>query len=138
MAVSYSVKYASAFYGPFREAAGSTPSVGDRRGYQMDTANRHDALRETELDISEGTDMLMVKPGLAYLDIVRDVRERTNLPLGAYNVSGEYSMVKAASANGWIDEARVVDEILLSFRRAGADFILTYHAVEVAKRMVKS
>lgn len=131
--MSYAAKFASAFYGPFREAAGSTPAFGDRRTYQMDPANRLEALREVALDIEEGADIVMVKPGLAYLDIVRDVRERTQLPVAAYNVSGEYSMVKAAAANGWLDERRTVLEILTGYRRAGADILLTYHARDVAR-----
>lgn len=126
--LSYAVKYASAFYGPFRDAAGSTPQFGDRRGYQMDPANRREALREIALDLDEGADMLMVKPGLPYLDILRDVRESCEVPLGAYCVSGEYAMLKAAAQNGWLDERRAVLEALTSLRRAGADFILTYHA----------
>lgn len=126
--LSYAVKYASAFYGPFRDAAGSTPQFGDRRGYQMDPANRREALREIALDLDEGADMLMVKPGLPYLDILRDVRESCDVPLGAYCVSGEYAMLKAAAQNGWLDERRAVLEALTSLRRAGADFILTYHA----------
>ncbi|MGC4046973.1 MAG: porphobilinogen synthase [Armatimonas sp.] len=126
--LSYAVKYASAFYGPFRDAAGSTPQFGDRRGYQMDPSNRREALREIALDLDEGADMLMVKPGLPYLDILRDVRESCDVPLGAYCVSGEYAMLKAAAQNGWLDERRAVLEALTSLRRAGADFILTYHA----------
>ena len=128
--MAYSAKYASGFYGPFREAADSTPQFGDRRAYQMDPPNRREALREMELDVAEGADILMVKPGLAYLDILRDARERFDLPLAVYNVSGEYSMVKAAARNGWIDEPRVVGETLTAFKRAGADIILTYHAVD--------
>jgi porphobilinogen synthase len=131
--MAYSAKYASGFYGPFREAAQSTPQFGDRRGYQMDPANVREALREVELDIAEGADIVMVKPALAYLDVIRAVRERTNLPVAAYNVSGEYAMVKAAAQAGWLDHDRVVMEILTSIRRAGADLILTYHAVEAAK-----
>ena len=126
--LSYAVKYASAFYGPFRDAAGSAPQFGDRRGYQMDPGNRREALREIAQDLSEGADMLMVKPGLPYLDILRDVREACDVPLGAYCVSGEYAMIKAAAQNGWIDERRVALEALTCLRRAGADFILTYHA----------
>ena len=132
--MAYSAKYASGFYGPFREAADSTPQFGDRRSYQMDSPNRREALREMSLDIEEGADIIMVKPGLPYLDILRDARERFDIPLALYNVSGEYSMVKAAALNGWIDENRVVDEILVSFKRAGADLILTYHALEWANR----
>ena len=130
--MAYAAKYASAFYGPFREAAESTPQFGDRRGYQMDPANRREAMREIELDIAEGADIAMVKPALAYLDILREARTRFDVPLAAYNVSGEFSMVKAAAARGWIDEARIRDEILLAIKRAGADLILTYFAKEVA------
>jgi porphobilinogen synthase len=130
--LSYAVKYASAFYGPFREAADSAPAFGDRRQYQMDPANVREALLEAALDESQGADLLMVKPALAYLDVVRAVRERTSLPLLAYNVSGEYSMVKAAARQGWIDECGVVLEALLGMRRAGADAIITYHAKDVA------
>ena len=131
--LSYAVKFASAYYGPFREAAHSTPSFGDRRSYQMDPANRRESLREAQHDIAEGADMLMVKPALCYLDILRDLRETTLLPLAAYNVSGEYSMIKAASRAGWIDEDRVVLETLLSIKRAGADLILTYFARQAAR-----
>jgi porphobilinogen synthase len=131
--LSYAVKYASGYYGPFREAAGSTPSFGDRRQYQMDPANRREAGREADLDVAEGADMLMVKPALAYLDIVREVRDRSDLPLVCYNVSGEYAMVKAAALAGWIDERRVVLETLLGMRRAGADAIITYHALDAAR-----
>jgi porphobilinogen synthase len=130
--LSYAVKYASAFYGPFREAADNAPAFGDRREYQMDPANVREALIEAELDEAEGADLLMVKPALAYLDVVRAVRERTALPLVAYNVSGEYSMVKAAARLGWIDERRVVLETMLGMRRAGADAIISYHAKDVA------
>jgi porphobilinogen synthase len=130
--LSYAVKFASAFYGPFREAAGSTPSFGDRRGYQMDPANGREAIREAGLDEAEGADMLMVKPALAYLDVVQSVRARTTKPLVAYNVSGEYAMVKAAAEKGWIDERRVALEALTGIRRAGADAIITYHAADVA------
>jgi porphobilinogen synthase len=130
--LSYAVKYASAFYGPFRVAAESAPAFGDRRGYQMDPGNLREALREAALDEAEGADLLMVKPALAYLDVVRAVRERTSLPLLTYNVSGEYAMVKAAAARGWIDERRVVLESLLAMRRAGADAIITYHAADAA------
>ena len=130
--MSYAAKYASAFYGPFRDAAGSAPAFGDRRSYQMDPANRREALKEVRLDIAEGADMVMVKPALAYLDIVADVRALTDLPVAAYNVSGEYAMVKAAAQNGWIDERRAVLEMLTGIRRAGADIILTYHAREAA------
>ena len=131
--LSYAVKYASAFYGPFRDAAGSAPQFGDRRGYQMDPANRREALREIALDLEEGADMLMVKPGLPYLDILRDVRNSCDVPLGAYCVSGEYAMLKAAAQNGWLDEKRATLEALTSLRRAGADFILTYHARDAAR-----
>ena len=131
--LSYAVKYASAMYGPFREAADSAPAFGDRRTYQMDPANRREALKELEQDIAEGADMVMVKPALPYLDIIREVRDRTNLPVAAYNVSGEYAMVKAAAANGWLDERATVLEILTSIKRAGADIILTYHAKDAAK-----
>jgi len=131
--MSYAVKYASAYYGPFREAAESTPQFGDRRSYQMDPANRIEALREAELDIQECADFLMVKPALAYLDILRDLKERFNLPLVAYNVSGEYSMVKAAAARDWIDGERVMMETLVGMKRAGADLIITYHAKEAAR-----
>jgi porphobilinogen synthase len=130
--MAYSAKYASGYYGPFREAADSAPQFGDRRSYQMDPPNRREAMREIELDISEGADIVMVKPGLAYLDILRDARERFDTPLAVYNVSGEYSMVKAAALNGWIDEERVVHETMVAFKRAGADIILTYHAVDYA------
>ena len=130
--LSYAVKYASGFYGPFREAAGSAPSFGDRRQYQMDPANLREGLLEAALDEAEGADMLMVKPALAYLDVVRAVRERTNLPLLAYNVSGEYAMVKAGARLGWVDERRLVLEMLTGMRRAGADAIITYHAKDAA------
>ena len=131
--MSYAVKYASGYFGPFRDAADSTPSFGDRASYQMDPANRREALKEAALDISEGADMLMVKPALAYMDIVREVKDATDVPMAVYNVSGEYAMVKAAAANGWIDEKRVVLETMLGFKRAGADLILTYHALDVAR-----
>lgn len=131
--LSYAVKYASGFYGPFREAADCAPKFGDRAGYQMDPGNAREALREARLDEEEGADMLMVKPGLPYLDIVAKVREASTLPLGVYNVSGEYAMVKAAAAANMIDEKRVVLETLTSMRRAGADFILTYHAIDAAR-----
>jgi porphobilinogen synthase len=131
--MSYSVKYASGYYGPFREAAESAPQFGDRRSYQMDPANRREALREAGADIDEGADIIMVKPGLPYLDILRDLRNRFDLPLAVYNVSGEYSMVKAAAANGWIDEERVVLETMTGFKRAGSDIIITYHAKDVAR-----
>ena len=131
--LSYAVKYASAYYGPFREAADCAPKFGDRSGYQMDPANGREALREARLDEEEGADMLMVKPGLPYLDVLASVRAHTTLPLGAYNVSGEYAMLKAAVASGMLDERRAVLELLTCFRRAGADFILTYHAVDAAR-----
>lgn len=131
--MSYAAKYCSAFYGPFREAADSAPQFGDRKTYQMDPANVREALREVALDIDEGADIVMVKPALPYLDIIAHVRDEFDLPVAAYNVSGEYSMVKAAAANGWIDHDRVVLETLLSIKRAGADMILTYHAMEAAK-----
>jgi len=130
--LSYAVKYASAFYGPFREAAESPPSFGDRKSHQMDPANVREALRECALDVDEGADALMVKPGLPYLDVLRAVRDRFDLPLAVYNVSGEYAMVKAAARNGWIEERRAVLELLHGFRRAGADMILTYHAKDAA------
>jgi porphobilinogen synthase len=131
--MAYSAKYASGFYGPFREAAGSTPQFGDRRSYQMDPANVREALREVDLDIAEGADIVMVKPALAYLDVIRQVRDHCHLPLAAYNVSGEFSMIKAAAHNGWIDEQRIVMEVLTGIRRAGADMIITYFAPEVAQ-----
>ena len=130
--VSYAAKYASAFYGPFREAAESAPSFGDRRGYQMDPANVREALRECELDVAEGADVLMVKPALPNLDVLRAVRERFDLPVAAYNVSGEYAMVKAAAARGWLDERQAATESLTAIKRAGADFIVTYWAKELA------
>ncbi|MEN8686185.1 MAG: porphobilinogen synthase [Desulfuromonadales bacterium] len=131
--MSYAVKYASAYYGPFRDAAESTPQFGDRRSYQMDPANRVEALREAELDVQECADFLMVKPALAYLDILRDLKDRYNLPLVAYNVSGEYSMIKAAAEKDWIDGDRVMMETLVGMKRAGADLIITYHAKEAAR-----
>ncbi|MDO8589065.1 MAG: porphobilinogen synthase [Armatimonadota bacterium] len=130
--MAYSAKYASAFYGPFRDAADSAPQFGDRKSYQMDPANRREAIREITLDLEEGADIIMVKPALSYLDIISDARTITDVPIAAYNVSGEYSMVKAAAANGWIDERRIVMEILTSIKRAGADLILTYHAKDAA------
>jgi porphobilinogen synthase len=136
--MSYAAKYASAFYGPFREAAESTPQFGDRRSYQMDPANRREALREIALDIEEGADIIMVKPALAYLDIVSDVRDAFDVPVAAYNVSGEYSLVKAAGKLGWIDEKRIMMEILTSIKRAGADLILTYFAKDAAKILNKA
>ncbi|HLN81203.1 MAG TPA: porphobilinogen synthase [Thermoanaerobaculia bacterium] len=131
--LAYAAKSASAFYGPFREAADSAPKFGDRRGYQMDPANRREAMREIELDLQEGADAVMVKPALSYLDIIREARNRFDAPIAAYNVSGEYAMVKAAAANGWIDEKRIVGEILTSIVRAGADVVLTYHARDAAR-----
>ena len=131
--MSYAAKYASSYYGPFRDAAESAPQFGDRRTYQMDPANAREAIKEIELDISEGADMLMVKPALFYMDIIWRVKQACNLPVAAYNVSGEYSMIKAAALNGWIDEERVVLETLTSFKRAGADLILTYHAKDAAR-----
>jgi len=133
--LSYAVKYASGLYGPFREAAESTPQFGDRRSYQMDPANGREALREIELDLAEGADMVMVKPAGAYLDVIAAVREACHVPVAAYQVSGEYAMIRAAGQRGWIDEARVVDESLLAIRRAGADVILTYFAIEAALRL---
>lgn len=130
--IAYSAKYASAYYGPFRDAADSTPEFGDRRGYQMDPANAAEAVREAELDLEEGADMLMVKPALPYLDVVRRVKDATGAPVAAYHVSGEYSMLKAAAANGWIDERAAAVEALTSIRRAGADAIVTYYAKEAA------
>ena len=131
--MAYSAKYASAFYGPFREAADSAPKFGDRRAYQMDPANVREALKEVDLDVSEGADIIMVKPALSYLDVISKVRENFDLPVAAYNVSGEYSMVKAAAANGWMEEKRTTLEILTSIKRAGADIIITYHALDAAK-----
>jgi porphobilinogen synthase len=131
--MSYAAKYCSGFYGPFREAAESAPQFGDRRGYQMDPANAREALREVELDLAEGADMVMVKPALAYLDIIHRVREAFSVPVGAYNVSGEFAMVKAAAANGWIDEKRIAMEILTAIHRAGASIVLTYHAKDAAR-----
>jgi porphobilinogen synthase len=135
--MSYAVKYASAFYGPFREAAESTPQFGDRRSYQMDPANRREAMKEAALDIEEGADIVMVKPAMTYLDIISDVRENCDLPVAAYNVSGEYSVIKAAAKLGWIDEERAMMEVLTSIKRAGADLILTYFAKEAAKVLNK-
>ena len=131
--LSYAAKYCSGFYGPFREAAQSAPQFGDRRGYQMDPANSREALKEVALDLEEGADMVMVKPALPYLDVIRTVRDKFDVPVGAYNVSGEYAMVKAAAAKGWLDEQRVVLEILTSIQRAGASIILTYHAKQAAR-----
>ncbi|ECQ6574773.1 porphobilinogen synthase [Listeria monocytogenes] len=135
--MSYAVKYASAFYGPFRDAAGSAPQFGDRKSYQMDPANREEALREAISDEQEGADFLIVKPSLSYLDIMRDVKNNTNLPVVAYNVSGEYAMVKAAAQNGWIDEEKIVLEMLTSMKRAGATLIITYFAKDVSKYLNK-
>ncbi len=131
--MSYAVKYASAFYGPFREAAESTPTFGDRKTHQMDPANSREALREAAADLDEGADILMVKPGLPYLDVIRQLRDSFEAPIAAYNVSGEYSMVKAAAQNGWVDEERMVMEIMTSFKRAGTDIIITYHAEDVLR-----
>jgi porphobilinogen synthase len=136
--LAYSAKFASAFYGPFREAAGSTPAFGDRRSYQLDPANAREALRETELDIAEGADIVMVKPALAYLDVIAAVRAMTRLPLAAYNVSGEYAMVKAAVASGAFDERSIVLETLTAIRRAGADMIITYHAKDAARWLAQT
>jgi porphobilinogen synthase len=133
--MSYAVKYASAFYGPFREAADSAPAFGDRRAYQMDAANAREAMREAELDYTEGADILMVKPALAYLDILKQVHERFDLPLAAYHVSGEYAMIKAAAQKGWIDEQRIMLETLTSIKRAGADMIITYYAQEAVRAL---
>jgi porphobilinogen synthase len=135
--MSYAAKYASAFYGPFREAAESTPQFGDRRSYQMDPANRREAMKEVELDIDEGADIVMVKPAMTYLDIISDVKKNFDLPVAAYNVSGEYSVIKAAAKMGWIDEERAMMEVLTSIKRAGADLILTYFAKEAAKALNK-
>ncbi|WP_319548073.1 porphobilinogen synthase [Desulfogranum marinum] len=135
--MSYAVKYASAFYGPFRDAADCSPQFGDRRSYQMDPANSREALREATLDVEEGADVLMVKPAVAYLDIIRQLRDEFDLPIAAYHVSGEYAMIKAAAEKGWIDEERVMAETLLSIRRAGADIILTYFAKDMAKLLAK-
>jgi porphobilinogen synthase len=132
--LAYSAKYASAFYGPFREAAGSAPQFGDRRGYQMDPSNAREALREIALDIAQGADIVMIKPGLPYLDVLRDARERFDVPLAVYNVSGEYAMLQAAIANGWLDAATAIDELLTCFVRAGADIVITYFAKEYARR----
>lgn len=131
--MSYAAKYASAYYGPFREAVNSAPQFGDRKTYQMDPANSREALREVELDIAEGADIIMVKPALAYLDIIRQVKDNFALPVAAYNVSGEYAMIKAAAEKGWIDEKRMVLETLLSMKRAGTDIIITYHALDAAR-----
>jgi porphobilinogen synthase len=135
--MAYSAKYASSFYGPFREAAGSVPQFGDRKSYQMDPANVEEALREVRLDVEEGADIVMVKPALAYLDVISRVRQEFNIPLAAYNVSGEYALIKAAAAKGWVDEKSIVLEVLTSIKRAGADIILTYFAKEVAKWLAR-
>lgn len=135
--MSYAVKYASGYYGPFRDAADSAPQFGDRRQYQMDPANVQEALKEVDLDVAEGADIIMVKPALAYLDVVRRVRDHIHHPVAVYNVSGEYAMVKAAAKNGWIDEKRIVLETLTGMKRAGADIIITYHAIEAAKWMAE-
>lgn len=131
--MSYSAKFASGYYGPFRDAAHSAPGFGDRRTYQMDPANGREAMREVEEDIAEGADLIIAKPAMAYMDIIKDIRMNCNIPIVAYNVSGEYAMVKAASANGWIDEKKIVMENLVGMKRAGADMIITYHALEAAK-----
>jgi porphobilinogen synthase len=136
--MAYAAKYASGFYGPFREAADSTPQFGDRRSYQMDPANADEALREVELDIREGADIVMVKPAMAYLDIVYRVKTEFGYPVAAYNVSGEYSMIKAAGQNGWIDEQRIMMEVLFAIKRAGADMILTYFAKDAARALTGS
>jgi len=135
--MSYAVKYASAFYGPFRDAAESTPQFGDRKTYQMDPANRREAIKEALTDVDEGADMLIVKPALSYMDIIREVKDETNIPVVAYNVSGEYSMIKAAAERGWIDEVQLVTEMLTSMKRAGADLIITYHAKDIATWLKK-
>jgi len=133
MIMSYSAKYASGYYSPFRDAAHSAPSFGDRKSYQMDPANVKEAIRECQADIEEGADVIMIKPALAYLDVIREVSNRTDYPIAAYNVSGEYSMVKAAAMNGWIDEKRIVMENMIAIKRAGAKIIITYHALDVAR-----
>jgi porphobilinogen synthase len=133
--MAYSAKYCSSFYGPFREAADSAPQFGDRRTYQMDPANAQEALREATMDVEEGADIIMVKPALPYLDIIYRIREEIDLPVAAYNVSGEFAMIKAAAANGWIDEQRVMMETLTAIKRAGADMILTYFAIDAARRL---
>jgi porphobilinogen synthase len=135
--LSYAAKYCSGFYGPFREAADSAPRFGDRRAYQMDMANADEAMREIAMDLEEGADMVMVKPALSYLDIIRRAKDRFDWPVAAYNVSGEYSMIKAAAAQGWLDEKRVMMEVLYSIRRAGADLILTYFAKEAAQVLLE-
>ena len=133
--MAYSAKYASGFYGPFRQAAESAPKSGNRKSYQIDPANSREALREMALDIEEGADIIMVKPALAYLDIIAKAKDKFDLPVAAYNVSGEFSMVKAAAKSGWIDEENITLEILTAIKRAGADIIITYHALEVAKKL---
>ncbi len=133
--MSYAAKYASAFYGPFREAAGSEPQQGDRRSHQMDPANVREALREIELDISEGADIVMIKPALPYLDVIAKARDRFDIPIAAYQVSGEYAMIEAAARNGWVDRERTILESVISIRRAGADIILTYYAPELAEML---
>jgi porphobilinogen synthase len=133
--MSYTAKYASAFYGPFRDALDSTPKFGDKKTYQMNPANRREALVEAELDTMEGADFLMVKPALAYLDVIRLLRDHSDLPIAAYNVSGEYAMIAAAAERGWLDRSRAVEECLMSIKRAGADIILTYFAKEYAQRL---
>jgi porphobilinogen synthase len=135
--MSYAAKHASGFYGPFREAAESTPQFGDRKSYQMDPANAREAMREVWLDVQEGADIIMVKPALPYLDIIRAVREEFNIPVGAYNVSGEYAMIKAAAERGWLEEERVMMEVLTAIKRAGADLILTYFAKDAARLLAK-
>ncbi|MDQ0858195.1 porphobilinogen synthase [Bacillus sp. V2I10] len=135
--MSYGIKYSSAFYGPFRDAAHSTPQFGDRKTYQMDPANRMEALREAESDLMEGADFLIVKPALSYLDIIRDVKNNFNVPIVAYNVSGEYAMIKAAAQNGWVDEKAIVMEMMISMKRAGVDMILTYHAKDAARWLLE-
>jgi porphobilinogen synthase len=135
--LSYAAKYASAFYGPFREAAECAPQFGDRAGYQMDPGNAREAIREVELDLEEGADMIMVKPAMAYLDVIRDVRARVNVPVVAYNVSGEYAMIHAAAERGWIDLQRAALESLTSIKRAGADLIVTYHVRDVIDRIAR-
>ena len=136
--MGYAAKYASGFYGPFRVAAGSTPQFGDRKSYQMDSANVRMAMREIESDIAEGADIVMVKPALAYLDVIKEAREKFDLPVAAYNVSGEYSMIKAAAQQGWIDERTVTTEVLTAIKRAGADIILSYHAKDMARWLRES
>ena len=136
--ISYSVKYASSFYGPFREALDSNPRSGDKKTYQMDPANRREAIREVLLDVHEGADVVMVKPAGAYLDIVSLVRSKTSLPVAAYQVSGEYAMIKAAAANGWLDGERAMEESLVAIKRAGADMIFTYFAIEMARKLAKA